>query len=138
MYHILRNMVESDDFFFEQISCRQNNDTSLIIICMFDCNTRDLRNVRFRLLYSVLPISVATELRHKRPVPPKRFECVTLLFSGIVGFSDYCAGHADSKGAMKIVRMLNQLYTAFDVLTDPKKNQNVYKVYYIIIVRLKK
>ncbi|KAL5239653.1 hypothetical protein ACI65C_007063 [Semiaphis heraclei] len=81
-----------------------------------------------RLLYSVLPISVATELRHKRPVPPKRFECVTLLFSGIVGFSDYCAGHADSKGAMKIVRMLNQLYTAFDVLTDPKKNPNVYKV----------
>ncbi|KAB8146792.1 hypothetical protein FNV36_28200, partial [Raoultella ornithinolytica] len=77
-----------------------------------------------RLLYSVLPISVATELRHERPVPPKRFECVTLLFSGIVGFSDYCAGHADSKGAMKIVRMLNQLYTAFDVLTDPKKNPN--------------
>lgn len=75
-----------------------------------------------------MPISVATELRHERPVPPKRFECVTLLFSGIVGFSDYCAGHADSKGAMKIVRMLNQLYTAFDVLTDPKKNPNVYKV----------
>lgn len=87
------------------------------------------RVVRFRLLYSVLPISVATELRHERPVPPKRFECVTLLFSGIVGFSDYCAGHADSKGAMKIVRMLNQLYTAFDVLTDPKKNPNVYKVH---------
>jgi len=82
----------------------------------------------------VLPISVATELRHKRPVPPKRFECVTLLFSGIVGFSDYCAGHADSKGAMKIVRMLNQLYTAFDVLTDPKKNPNVYKVYNIILM----
>lgn len=86
------------------------------------------RIIHFRLLYSVLPISVATELRHKRPVPPKRFECVTLLFSGIVGFSNYCAGHADSKGAMKIVRMLNQLYTAFDVLTDPKKNPNVYKV----------
>jgi guanylate cyclase soluble subunit beta len=53
---------------------------------------------------------------------------VTLLFSGIVGFSEYCAANTDSKGAMKIVRMLNQLYTAFDVLTDPKKNPNVYKV----------
>lgn len=31
---------------------------------------------------------------------------------------------------MKIVQMLNQLYTAFDVLTDPKKNPNVYKVRY--------
>uniref|UniRef100_A0A8D8X7X9 Guanylate cyclase soluble subunit beta-1 n=1 Tax=Cacopsylla melanoneura TaxID=428564 RepID=A0A8D8X7X9_9HEMI len=81
-----------------------------------------------RLLYSVLPASVANELRHKRPVPPKRFDCVTLLFSGIVGFSDYCATHTDSKGAMKIVTMLNQLYTCFDDLTDSKTNPNVYKV----------
>ncbi|XP_014243473.1 guanylate cyclase soluble subunit beta-1 [Cimex lectularius] len=81
-----------------------------------------------RLLYSVLPISVANELRHKRPVAPKKYGCVTLLFSGIVGFSDYCAAHTDSQGAMKIVQLLNSLYTAFDVLTDPKRNPNVYKV----------
>ena len=29
---------------------------------------------------------------------------------------------------MKIVKLLNQLYTEFDVLTDPKKNPNIYKV----------
>ncbi|XP_012216269.1 guanylate cyclase soluble subunit beta-1 [Linepithema humile] len=81
-----------------------------------------------RLLYSVLPISVASELRHSRPVPAKKYDCVTLLFSGIVGFGAYCAAHTDSNGAMKIVNMLNELYTAFDVLTDPKKNPNVYKV----------
>lgn len=81
-----------------------------------------------RLLYSVLPISVASELRHRRPVPAKRYDSVTLLFSGIVGFSDYCAANTDASSAMKIVQMLNQLYTAFDVLTDPKKNPNVYKV----------
>lgn len=85
------------------------------------CSTR-------RLLYSVLPISVANELRHSRPVPAKKYDCVTLLFSGIVGFGAYCAAHTDSNGAMKIVNMLNELYTAFDVLTDPKKNPNVYKV----------
>ncbi|KYQ60051.1 Guanylate cyclase soluble subunit beta-1 [Trachymyrmex zeteki] len=81
-----------------------------------------------RLLYSVLPISVANELRHSRPVPAKKYDCVTLLFSGIVGFGAYCAAHTDSNSAMKIVKMLNELYTAFDVLTDPKKNPNVYKV----------
>ncbi|XP_047121448.1 guanylate cyclase soluble subunit beta-1 [Schistocerca piceifrons] len=81
-----------------------------------------------RLLYSVLPPSVANELRHRRPVPARRYDCVTLLFSGIVGFSDYCAANTDARGAMKIVCMLNQLYTAFDVLTDPKRNPNVYKV----------
>ncbi|KAK0183493.1 hypothetical protein PV327_001530 [Microctonus hyperodae] len=76
----------------------------------------------------MLPISVANELRHSRPVPAKKYDCVTLLFSGIVGFSAYCAANTDSNGAMKIVNMLNQLYIAFDVLTDPKKNPNVYKV----------
>lgn len=80
------------------------------------------------LLYSVLPISVANELRHQRPVPAKRYDCVTLLFSGIVGFSAICATRTDSVGVMKIVQMLNQLYTAFDVLTDPKRNPNIYKV----------
>lgn len=85
------------------------------------------------MLYSVLPISVANELRHSRPVPARRYDCVTLLFSGIVGFGAYCAAHTDSSGAMKIVNMLNQLYIHFDVLTDPKKNPNVYKV---IIIQL--
>lgn len=81
-----------------------------------------------RLLYSVLPATVANELRHSRPVPAKKYEFVTILFSGIVGFSDFCARHSDSKGAMKIVKLLNAIYTRFDVLTDPKKNPNVYKV----------
>ncbi|KRT86480.1 Adenylate and Guanylate cyclase, partial [Oryctes borbonicus] len=80
-----------------------------------------------RLLYSVLPISVANELRHKRPVPAKRYDCVTLLFSGIVGFAKYCAAHSDSKGVMVIVNLLNELYTEFDELTDPKRNPNIYK-----------
>lgn len=80
-----------------------------------------------RLLYSVLPMSVATELRHGRPVPPRRYPSVTLLFSGIVGFSQLCADPAH-RDPMSIVQMLNQLYTAFDTLTDPRKNPNVYKV----------
>ncbi|XP_053945101.1 guanylate cyclase soluble subunit beta-1 isoform X1 [Anastrepha ludens] len=81
-----------------------------------------------RLLYSVLPKSVANELRHERPVPPKRYDSVTLMFSGIVGFSKYCAENTDAEGAMKIVKMLNELYTVFDALTDSKRNPNVYKV----------
>lgn len=73
-------------------------------------------------------MTVANELRHKRPVPAKRYDCVTLLFSGIVGFADYCAKNKDSNGVMKIVKMLNELYTIFDDLTDIKKNPNIYKV----------
>ena len=80
-----------------------------------------------RLLYSVLPPSVANELRHKRPVPAKRYDNVTILFSGIVGFNAFCSKHASGEGAMKIVNLLNDLYTRFDTLTDSRKNPFVYK-----------
>ncbi|XP_033920695.1 guanylate cyclase soluble subunit beta-1 isoform X2 [Melopsittacus undulatus] len=81
-----------------------------------------------RLLYSVLPPSVANELRHKRPVPAKRYDNVTILFSGIVGFNAFCSKHASGEGAMKIVNLLNDLYTRFDILTDSRRNPFVYKV----------
>ncbi|GAB0092356.1 Guanylate cyclase [Sergentomyia squamirostris] len=81
-----------------------------------------------RLLYSVLPKTVANELRHQRPVPPKRYDTVTVMFSGVVGFGKYCAENTDAEGAMKIVKMLNELYTVFDALTDSKVNPNIYKV----------
>lgn len=53
---------------------------------------------------------------------------VTLLFSGIVGFAQYCAANTDAEGAMKIVKMLNELYTIFDALSDAKRIPNIYKV----------
>ncbi|RXG68493.1 Guanylate cyclase soluble subunit beta-1, partial [Armadillidium vulgare] len=86
--------------------------------------TTNLEILTDKLLYSVLPLSVANDLRQQRPVPPKRFEVVTLLFSGIVGFSDYCRRNSDIEGASKIVKMLNDLYTTFDSI----KHENVYKV----------
>lgn len=57
-----------------------------------------------------------------------RYDSVTVMFSGIVGFAKYCAENSDAEGAMKIVTMLNELYTSFDALTDPNRNPNIYKV----------
>ncbi|XP_012946641.1 guanylate cyclase soluble subunit beta-1 [Aplysia californica] len=81
-----------------------------------------------RLMYSILPPSVANELRHRRPVNATKHTNVTLLFSGIVGFSQYCARHSDTEGAMKIVELLNIVYTRFDEMLDPTKNPNIFKV----------
>ena len=81
-----------------------------------------------RLLYSVLPPSVANELRHQRPVSAKRYDNVTILFSGILGFNAFCSKHASAEGAIKIVNLLNDVYTRFDILTDSRKNPYVYKV----------
>lgn len=57
-----------------------------------------------------------------------RYDSVTILFSGIVGFAEYCAANTDAEGAMKIVKMLNELYTIFDALSDTKRIPNIYKV----------
>ncbi|KAK6976642.1 guanylate cyclase soluble subunit beta-1-like isoform X1 [Biomphalaria glabrata] len=81
-----------------------------------------------RLMYSILPPSVANELRHRRPVNAMKYPHVTLLFSGIVGFTQYSAKHSDAEGAMKIVELLNIVYTRFDKLLDPAKNPNIFKV----------
>lgn len=89
-------------------------------------------NLFARLMYSILPPSVANELRHHRPVPAKKFECVTILFSGIVGFNQFCAKNSDARGAMKIVKLLNDIYTKFDVLME---NPNLYKVSIVSVPR---
>ncbi|CAL1528282.1 unnamed protein product [Lymnaea stagnalis] len=81
-----------------------------------------------RLMYSILPPSVANELRHRRPVNAMKYPNVTLLFSGIVGFTQYSAKHSDTEGAMKIVELLNIVYTRFDKMLDPVKNPNIFKV----------
>ncbi|GFR74127.1 guanylate cyclase soluble subunit beta-1 [Elysia marginata] len=81
-----------------------------------------------RLMYSILPPSVANELRHRRPVNAMKYPNVTLLFSGIVGFSQFCAKHSDTEGAMRIVELLNIVYTRFDEMLEPGKNPNIFKV----------
>ena len=92
------------------------------------CDLEEEKKKTDQLLYSVLPPTVANELRNNRPVPAKRFQPVTILFSGIVGFSEFCARNSDSSGAIRIVNLLNKIYTTFDVLTEPKRNPYVYKV----------
>lgn len=81
-------------------------------------------------------ISAITIIRRRRPgwgcgrrfIHYNRYDSVTVMFSGIVGFAKYCAENSDAEGAMKIVTMLNELYTSFDALTDPNRNPNIYKV----------
>ena len=68
-----------------------------------------------RLLHSMLPEHVSSALRLKQPFGAERFERVTVLCSDIVNFTALC-GH-DGVGPMDVIRILNKLYTNFDVLT---------------------
>ncbi|WAQ99037.1 GCYB1-like protein [Mya arenaria] len=79
-----------------------------------------------KLMYSILPPSVANELRHNRTVPARKYENVTLMFSGIVGFGKFSTSNSDARGAMKIVQLLNTVYTKFDDILQ--RHTDVFKV----------
>lgn len=73
-----------------------------------------LRNQRRtdRLLHNILPVSVASELRHTGVVQPKRHEAVTVLFADLVGFTEF--GH--TLPPETLVGLIDRYYQAFDTI----------------------
>ncbi|XP_072048290.1 atrial natriuretic peptide receptor 1-like [Amphiura filiformis] len=66
------------------------------------------------LLYQVLPKSVADQLKKGEAVNPEYFNCVTIFFSDIVGFTSLSA----QSEPLEVVTLLNDLYTCFDETID--------------------
>ena len=73
------------------------------------------------LLKSMLPASIADELKSGAQSSAMDFPLVTILFSDIKGFTTIC----NSCNPFQVVGMLNALYTLFDAKSE---FHNVYKV----------
>ncbi len=79
--------------------------------------TGELRQEKERseeLLLNVLPASVADRLKQTNESPAESFEAVTILFADIVGFTSLAA----RLEPLQLVAGLNQIFSAFDKLTE--------------------
>lgn len=74
---------------------------------------QDLRAESERLLLNVLPVSVAERLK-RGEVVADHFDEVSILFADIANFTLYSA----DKSPAEVVALLNQIFSAFDQLTE--------------------
>ncbi|KAK3278070.1 hypothetical protein CYMTET_13968 [Cymbomonas tetramitiformis] len=73
------------------------------------------------LLHDILPTHVAAQLAEGKKVEPESFDCVTIFFSDIVGFTNI----SQALEPRKVMEMLDRLYAQFDVLAQ---DHGVFKV----------
>ncbi len=79
--------------------------------------TAELRQEKERseqLLLNVLPASIANRLKQTNESPAEHFEDATIMFADIVGFTSLSA----KMEPMELVAGLNQIFSAFDHLTE--------------------
>ncbi|MDJ0554026.1 MAG: PAS domain S-box protein [Microcoleaceae cyanobacterium MO_207.B10] len=67
-----------------------------------------------RLLLNILPIKIAEKLKQNQHPIAKRYDNITILFADIVDFTGFSARISPSE----LVDMLNQIFSAFDQLTE--------------------
>ncbi|KAK6184927.1 hypothetical protein SNE40_007276 [Patella caerulea] len=91
---------------------------------LVDEKTLELKEEKKRseeLLYQILPRSVAERLKRGLRIEPEAYDCVTIYFSDICGFTTISA----RSQPMEVVDLLNDLYSCFDSILG---EFDVYKV----------
>lgn len=73
------------------------------------------------LLYQFVPKSIASLLREGQAIEPEAFDCVTVFFSDIVGFTSL----SSESTPMQVIDFLSDLYLCFD---ETLENYDIFKI----------
>lgn len=73
------------------------------------------------LLYQFVPKSIASMLKEGQTVEPEAFDCVTVFYSDIVGFTSL----SSESSPMEVVDFLSELYLCFD---ETLEQHDIFKV----------
>lgn len=73
------------------------------------------------LLYQFVPKSIASLLKEGRSVEPEAFECVTVFYSDIVGFTSL----SSESSPIEVIDFLSDLYLCFD---ETLEQYDIFKV----------
>ena len=84
----------------------------------------------YDILHRMLPPKAIDELNRGEQVMPEEFECVSIFFSDIVGFSEI----ASKVHPLLIVKLLNQLYSVMDYCANLFPLFKVGTIIIIIII----
>lgn len=73
------------------------------------------------LVYQFVPKSIASMLKEQQTIEPEAFECVTVFYSDIVGFTSL----SSESTPMQVIDVLSDLYLCFDEILE---KHDIYKV----------
>ena len=112
----MNRMLTAYSKHLEEIVMERTKDLAL--------KTEELRLEQERseaLLAEILPTKVREDLKQGKEIEPETFDCVSIFFSDIVGFTAI----ASASSPLEVVALLNRLYVAFDAKIS---KHGVYKV----------